>query len=207
MPEKQRFDNIDDYIADLRGQLGNNAECGVTWYNLGVAKRDFLEAEKAFRQAVDNSPSLAEGYVQLGGIALQRGDLEGCLNYNRIAAQTRNFFATPWGNMGFVYLQMGDVKNGAKALEKAVKFDPKFVQALATLGSAYLMEKDYERAVDACNKALEVEPMFGPAWNNLALAYLETGEAAKAAEALAKADESGFDVRPELRKEIERLNA
>ncbi len=45
---------------------------------------------------------MAEAYVQLGGIAMQRGDLEGCLRYNITATQQRPFFAVPWGNIGYV---------------------------------------------------------------------------------------------------------
>ena len=57
---EQQFDNIEDYIADLKAKLAVNRECGNTLYNLGVAylsKRDFMEAERCFREAVANSPS------------------------------------------------------------------------------------------------------------------------------------------------------
>ena len=41
-----------------------------------LSKRDFVGAEEALLNAVRNSPHLAEAYVQLGGICLERGDLE-----------------------------------------------------------------------------------------------------------------------------------
>ena len=105
------FDNVDEYIDDLKGKLKGNPGCGNTHYNLGVAylsRRDFAEAEREFLEAVSNSPRMAEGYVQLGGIALQHGDMEGCMNYNLQAIKERPFFAVPWGNIGFVQLQMGE---------------------------------------------------------------------------------------------------
>jgi len=79
----EHFDNLDDYIADLKGKLQDNPQCGNSHYNLGVAylsRRDFVEAEQEFLEAVANSPKMAEAYVQLGGIAMQSGDLESCLN-------------------------------------------------------------------------------------------------------------------------------
>ena len=96
----EHFDNIDDYIADLKTKLEANPTCGNTHYNLGVAylaRRDFMEAEREFLEAVAHSPRMAEGYVQLGGIALQRDDLEGCLNYNVQATQQRPFFLCSLG--------------------------------------------------------------------------------------------------------------
>jgi tetratricopeptide (TPR) repeat protein len=127
------------------------------------------EAEESFREALDNSPRMAEAYVQLGGICLQRGDLEGCLNYNRHAKDCRLQYAVPWANMGFCYIQMGKYDEAVKCLKKAINRDPDFVQAHATLGSAHIMAKDYEEGIAASRKALELAPEFGPAWNNMGL--------------------------------------
>ena len=89
---KERYDNIDEYIRDLQAEIRQNDQCANHYYNLGVAllsKGDFVEAESAFLDAVRNSPHLAEAYIQLGGICMQRGDLEGCLRYNHEAANCR----------------------------------------------------------------------------------------------------------------------
>ena len=85
---KERYDDLDEYIADLKKEIEANAQCATHYYNLGLAllsKRDFVAAEEALLNAVRNSPHLAEAYVQLGGICLERGDLEGCLHYNEEA--------------------------------------------------------------------------------------------------------------------------
>ncbi|HAR33819.1 MAG TPA: hypothetical protein DCR95_06945, partial [Desulfobacter sp.] len=88
--------NADEQIARLRHALVQNAECGTTHYNLAVAligKQEFAEAEKELHDAIDCSPSLSEAYVQLGGICLQRGDLEGCFRFNQQATKARAGFA------------------------------------------------------------------------------------------------------------------
>lgn len=202
---EQQFANVDEYIADLKAKLQKNGECGNTWYNLGVAllsKRDFLEAERAFREAVGNSPKLAEAYVQLGGIAMHRGDLGSCLSYNVQATQVRPFFAVPWGNIGFCHLQQGDSEKAVKALEKAIKYDPNFVQAMATKGSAHFQRGELDDAARDLEKAVSLQPTFGPAWNNLALVHAEKGEWAKADECVKKAQESGYEVPAEFLQEI-----
>lgn len=198
--------NVDEYIAELKAQLAENPTCANHHYNLGVAylsKRMWQEAEKAFLEAVENSARMADAYVQLGGICLQRGDIEGCLNYNKHAKGCRPQFAVPYANMGFCYLQMGKVDHAIQNLKKAVNRDPDFVQALTTLGSAYIMDEQPEEAKSVLDKAVGIEPAFGPAWNNLALYWLDKEDKTQARECLAKAEDSGYEVPEELKAQAQ----
>ena len=141
---KARYENLDEYITDLKEGIASSPGCAGHYYNLGMAylnKRDFLEAEKAFLEAVRQSPHMAEAYVQLGGIAMQRGDLEGCLNYNTEAVNARPRFAIGWGNIGFVHIQRGEAEKAIPALTKALKWDPKFIQAQASLAAAWHIDR------------------------------------------------------------------
>ncbi len=77
--------SIEEKIQELKARLAKNPECGVTNYNLGVhymALRDFETARQYLQEAIRKSPDLAEAYVQLGGIAMNEGDLDGCFSYN-----------------------------------------------------------------------------------------------------------------------------
>ena len=193
--------NVDEYIAELQAELAGNPTCASHHYNLGVAylsKRMWQEAEASFLEAVENSARMADAYVQLGGICLQRGDVEGCLNYNKHAKGCRPQFAVPFANMGFCYLQMGDVDRAIVNLTKALNRDPGFVQALTTIGSAYIMDGQLDEAKASLDKAVELEANFGPAWNNLALYWLEKQDKEKARECIAKAQETGYEVPEEL---------
>ena len=194
---KARYDDIDEYIADLKAEIASNDQCATHHYNLGLAflsKRDFVAAEEALLEAVRNSPHLAEAYVQLEGICLERGDLEGCLRYNEEAANCRARFAIPWSNIGFVHIQRGEPDKAITALNKALKWDPKFVQAKNSLATAHFMKGDLETCAKLCRELLEKEPGFAPAWNNLALALFEQKDYAAAIDAADKAAELGFDV-------------
>lgn len=90
---KEKYDNIDEYIKDLKAAIADtDGRCASHHYNLGLAllsKRDFVGAESEFREALRESVHMAEAMVQLGGICLQRGDLEGCLRYNEEASSCR----------------------------------------------------------------------------------------------------------------------
>jgi len=199
-------ENIDDYIAGLEEKLDKNDQCATSHYNLGVAylsKRRFDDAKTSFLRAAERSPAMAEAYVQLGGLAMNDGDIEGCLRMNQAALKARARFAVPHANIGFCLLQMGQVEDAIKALRQAVKFDSKFVQAYGTLGSALYMAGEVDESMEMSKKAIELHPKFGPAWNNLALVYLEKGDAAQAMNCVKQAKESNYDVHPGLIAEIE----
>ena len=178
--------NADEQIARLRHALVQNAECGTTHYNLAVAligKQEFAEAEKELHDAIECSPTLSEAYVQLGGLCLQRGDLEGCFRFNQQSTKARAGFAEGYANMAFVLLQLVDgkdakedeekVEKAIKNLKKAIIHNKNFIQAYTTLGTAYFMKGLVEEGVKANLQALSVEPNFPIAHNNLAVAYLE----------------------------------
>lgn len=198
------------WIEDLQRQLADNPECAVTQYNLGtayVAAGRFEEAATSFLAAVSIAPDMAEAYVQLGGLAMRTGDLDGCFDWNQKARQLRPDFAVPWGNLGFVHLQRAEVDLAEAALRKAISLDGQFVQALATLASTLFMKGDLDEAEATCRKVLALQPGFGPAWNNLALVALERGEHKAALEYLEKAAATGFAPHPDLVAEVKAVLA
>lgn len=207
--------NADEQISRLKGQITQNEECGTTHYNLAVAllgKQDYVEAEKELHDAIECSPTLAEAYVLLGGICLQRKDLEGCYRYNQMATKARAGFAEGYGNMAFVLLQLVDGKDAKedeekvdkaiKNLKKAIIHNKNFVQAFTTLGTAYFMKGLVAEGIKANLEAVAIQPEFPVAHNNLAVAYLETGEVDKAIAHCDKAVELGFEVSQDLKDEL-----
>ena len=175
----QKPKNVEEYIAQQRAALASNPECGTTHYNLAVAllgQQKYDEAQKELLAAIECSPTLAEAYVQLGGICLQRGDMDGCLAYNQRAVKVWAGFAEGYGNIGFVHLQRGSVDEAISALKKAITYNSNFLQAYTTLANAYLMKGLVDESIKASLKAIQLEPVFAVAHNNLAIAYLENGE-------------------------------
>lgn len=199
--------NVQEYIAHQRAAIAANPECGTSHYNLAIGLmglKQYEEAEKELFAAIECSPNLAEAYVQLGGIRLERGDLEGCLKYNKMAVQARAGFAEGHGNIGFVQLQLGNIEEAIPALEKAIRWNPKFLQAYTTLANAYLMKGLVDESIETSLKVIDLQPDFAVAYNNLAIAYLEKGEYALAAKHLDKAMELGYEVAPEILDEIKK---
>lgn len=202
----QKPKNAQENIAQLRESIAGNPDCGTTHYNLAVALmgiKNYDEAEAVLNDAVGCSPTLAEGYVLLGGIALQREDLDGCLYYNELATKSRAGFSVGYGNMGFIELQRGNVDAAIKHLRKAIVHNSKFVQAYTTLANAYLMKGLVDESITTSKKAIEVQPDFPIPHHNLGIAYLEKEEFAKAIEHFDLAQSMGYEVPEALLKEVE----
>jgi tetratricopeptide (TPR) repeat protein len=204
--EVERPKNVDEYIAKYRNVLSSNPDCGTSRYNLAVgliAKKMYDEAEKELLLAVEHSQGLAEAYVQLGGLCLRRGDLDGCLSYNKKAAKAKPSLSEAYANIGFIHIQRGEFEEAIINLKRATAFNFRSVQAYATLGSAYLMNGMVEESIENSLKALKLAPDFAVAHNNLAIAYLEKGEFDKAVEHCDRALALGYEVAPQILQDIE----
>ncbi|MBA4366565.1 MAG: hypothetical protein C0403_02885 [Desulfobacterium sp.] len=202
--EKSR--NAEEFIARQKAAIAANPECGTSHYNLAVAllgQQKYNEAEQSLIEAINCSPNLAEAYVQLGGICLNRGDLDGCLKYNKQAVNSRAAFAEGWGNIGFVELQKGNLEEAIRALKKAIIYNNRFIQAFTTLANAYLMSGLLEESIETNLKVLDIEPNFSIVHNNLAICYLEQENYEKAIEHCDLAVELGYQVDPKILKEID----
>ncbi|MDE5833744.1 MAG: tetratricopeptide repeat protein [Desulfovibrio sp.] len=203
---KARYDDIDEYIRDLREEIKTNDKCANHYYNLGLAflsKRDFVAAEDAFLKAVENSPRLAEAYVQLGGICQSRGDLDGCLRYNEEAANLRPKFAIPQSNIAYARLQKGEPDKAMEAIAKALQWNPNFTQAKNALGIAHYMKKEYGEAEKVFLDLLREQPEFAPAWHNLSLNMFDQGRFDEAVEASDRAANLGYEIPEGFLKELE----
>jgi tetratricopeptide (TPR) repeat protein len=201
----QKAKNVDEYIERQRMALASNPECGTTHYNLAVALlglKKYSEAEKELHEALSCSPNLAEAYVQLGGIRLMNGDLDGCLSFNQQATRARAGFSEGFGNIGFVLLQQGKVDEAIRTLEKAIAYNSNFLQALATLANAYLMKGMIDESIATNLRVLEIEPTFAVAHNNLAISYLERNDDEAAIRHCEKAVALGYAVAPEILQDV-----
>ena len=202
----QQFKNAEEYIAQQRSAIAANSECAASHYNLAVAllgQKKYDEAEKELFETIELSSTFAEAYVQLGGICLKRGDLEGCLKYNQLAVTAKAAFSEGHANIGFVHLQKGEIDDAIKALQKAIAYNSKFLQAFATLANAYLMKGLIDESIKANLKALSIEPDFAVVHNNIAIAYMEKGDFDLAIKHCDKAVELGYEVPAQISEKID----
>ena len=198
-------DKLAEHIAAAKKALvenPNDARNHYNWACILIGQGEYEEAEQELKRAVHLNKELAEAYVQLGGLAMRKGDLNLSLSYNQAAIKIRPRFAVPHGNVGFVHLQKHEVDKAIKAFRKAISLDPKFVQAIASLGSAYLMNGDPDGCIEQSRKAVELQPSFGPAYHNMCLAYLEKEMFSEAVASCDLAMQYGFETPQEVLEEL-----
>ena len=88
--------DAESFIEEQKRRLMENPECATSSYNLGVALMEqgrYDEALEAFRDAVENSGRMFEGWVNIGYIYYLKGDLEMVVEANKRAVEVEPRYA------------------------------------------------------------------------------------------------------------------
>jgi len=103
---------------------------------------------------------------------------------------------------GTVLEKKGEHDQAILCFDKAIKIKPRFAEAYCNRGIAYAQKGEYDRAISDYNKAIEINPMYAMSYNNRGLAYYFKQEYDKAWEDVHKAQSLGYQVRPEVLKNL-----
>ena len=101
---------------------GRNLEA-EDWYELGCGLQETrpVQAEEAFRRAIELDASLAEAHINLGVLLHQRSDLEGAEVCYRLALRTDPGHATAAFDLGVVLEDMGKPEEATKLYRRALE--------------------------------------------------------------------------------------
>ena len=182
-----------------------NTERAISHYNLAVTlvnNRENIEAEKELHLALSYNPNLVEALIHLGSLALKRGDIEGCLKYNRKAVKIDNGCAIGWSNIGFIKQRQGKSKEAIAPLKKSILYDKNFLQAYVNLANAYIFQGQIDKCIETNLSALTIDPNSPIIHNNLTIAYLEKGDFPKAVKHCDLALKLGYKVANPIVQEI-----
>jgi len=98
-------------------------------YYLGlikVSRRDWEQAERFFRLALELKPDLAEAYGNLGKLAEVKGDLDAAAAFHSRAIQLSPRNPLHYYNRAATYLNLGQIELAGQDLESALQLDPEF---------------------------------------------------------------------------------
>ena len=154
-----------------------------------VEKQQYYQAAKqSFTKAIQQYPSYADAYGQLGLLYYREGNSqEAFKNYQEsIKYKTNN--ALVYSNMGILYFQNNDLENAKKVYQKAVEIDPYFVDARRNLGVVYAMQKNFPAAIEHFSAALKEAPNDATINQYLGSAYRDSGNASAGRPYLEKAE-------------------
>ena len=155
------------------------------WNDYGIGlflQGDLKAAATAFQKVTEADPGNPDGWVNLGRVAVQEGDmtrartvLERALSINANLARTNYFFAR-------VQRSEGDYAGAAQSLRKVLAQYPRDRVALNDLGRILFLQKNYREAVTVFGSVLAIDPEDLQAHYNLMLCYNGLGDEKRAHE-------------------------
>lgn len=114
-------------IAHLERAVELAPQFSVAWNNLGTIAyqgRRYQDAERYFRQSLEQDRTAFEPLVNLGGVLLTLGKLDEALEYNLAAVLGRPNDALANSQLGMTYFAVNNLPLAQKYLELAKRLDP-----------------------------------------------------------------------------------
>jgi tetratricopeptide (TPR) repeat protein len=158
----------DDAIAGFTDLVLKVPTCADCYYNLGVAytnKKDYAQAETAYKKVVELKPDSADAYTGLANIynAQKKFDLaaEASANaakYSGGAAGAAGGSAEAIYNQGVILFNAQKFPEARTQFEAAVKADPNMAMAHYQLGMTALNLGDFGLAVSSLESYLKLDP-------------------------------------------------
>lgn len=137
--------------------------------------RQYSDAEKYFKIAIEKFPYQAFSYINLSALLTETGrpgDAITLLNKAKGLVMTHHQQAEWYNNMGTALFQMQQKEKGLKYLKKAVVYSPDEPIYWANLGGVYGMIGAYEESANALIKGLDISPGSTQIRTNLAMTYI-----------------------------------
>ncbi len=149
---------------------------GMQYHLLG----NFAQAERLYRQVLDQDPQSADALNLLGLAMHQRGDSQEGIGFLEQAVALSPDNADYLNNLGELYRGVGDLPRAQASFERALDLNPGFVAAHYNLGNVYLAQGKLDLAWGSFHRALEIKPTLAPAYNNLGIILKQQGNYAQA---------------------------
>jgi len=157
----------------------------------GSGKLD--EAEKLYRDILEQFPEQADALHYLGVINLQGGRFDDAVSLIQKAINARPDYVDAFINLGFGLNALGRPEDAAGQFEKALTLGPATAPLLANLASTLEQVGRYDDAVEKFEAALQLQPDMAEARRSLADTLLKLNRPADAMREITRAA-SGSEV-------------
>ena len=126
-------------------------------------RRDYLQAEKQYRELLEEHPYETEARLLLLYVLIDQGRNEEALAEAETLAGQDPGDEVAWSSVADLNLRLGHYDEADEALRKLVAISPANPNAYYLLGESRLFRGEYDEAVGQYDKALQVDPGFGDA--------------------------------------------
>jgi tetratricopeptide (TPR) repeat protein len=146
------------------------------WY-----ERNWPEAEKHFRRAIEINPSSAAAHHDYAWYQVAAGRTEDGLNSLRLALELDPLSRRVNVDAGWLLMQARRFREAGEQAKRALELDPGLPEAIACLGRSYIYQKKWKEARDELLRVLPESPLRAevaamapePALRRLHQAWLE----------------------------------
>jgi tetratricopeptide (TPR) repeat protein len=190
--ERGFFDKAAEYCHQAISIEPKFAEAYRQLGTIHVQKKEWAEAEKAFREAIRQRPEMAQAHYQLALLYFKMGketeaakEMEISQQLNKAAeplqeqrdALIRNTDKAPaLSNIGRIYLNEKKYEEAIREYKKALWHNPNLAEAHNGIGYAYAMQGRFEEAEKSQQRALQLNPEMAEAYAGLGLIHLKQAE-------------------------------
>ena len=131
-----------------------------------MQEKNYKEAAREFRTAVDKTPEDAQANLLLGLALANTGELDEAVKYSTISVKLDPSYPGYY-NLGLIHANQGKYAEAIEAYENAVKLNPTSFQAWHQLGKVYATDLKFNKAIEAYGKVIELNPRFPDAYQGL----------------------------------------
>jgi len=166
---QRREGSHDLAIAAYRRALAG-APHPVLQNNLGLAlqaKGELQAAERSYREAIEQQPTLLEAVANLAGVLQQQGRFADAIPWYERAVALSPRAGALWSGIGACQYRIGDHAAAHASFGRALEYGNDDPKAMVNMASMLLAERRYDEALPLLEKALAREPGFDEAENVL----------------------------------------
>ncbi len=145
------------------------------------------DAERLYRQAMQDPGSLADAGLALAQLLYAGGRLGDALAVTRQVADARPDLTAAWLNLATLERVAGRPDAALALYRRLLARDPDLLPALEGYGALAVASELFEEGAAALRRAVALQPGFARAWANLGTAETRLGDPAAAARAFAEA--------------------
>jgi len=174
----------------LKKRVKENLDDLDSWIEFGnfyLRKKNFVEAEKAFRKAIALDAKQAVSWFQLALTLNGKGDLDEAEKAYRETIKISPDFINGWFNLALLLAQKNDFTGAKEAYEELLKINPQDSGAWMNLGIVHKKLKNTKEAMTAYRTSLNIDPSSPQAAYNFALLLDINKEVTEAESVLRKA--------------------
>ena len=165
-------DNLNEAFEKFSQALTYNDKNPEIYYNLGLIGfkiKNYFDAQKQFRRAIELAPNVAKYYMTLGDLQIEIENIyDAKQSYiDAISMEPEN--AQAQATLGILYSKIKDVDNAIKHLTIAEKLNPNDCQVKYNLGLINELNGNINLAIEKYNEVLKLDPNHEEAKNSLYL--------------------------------------